>query len=79
VDVLKVPHHGSRYQNLDWLESLRAEVALVSVGTDNDYGHPNVSVLDALEANGAEVYRTDLSGDVLVVSDGKGPEARTQE
>ncbi len=66
VDVLKVPHHGSRYQDLDWLTSLGAEVALVSVGEDNDYGHPAASTLDALTAAGAEVHRTDLEGDVLV-------------
>ena len=40
VDVLKVPHHGSRHQDLDWLTSLGARLALVSVGEDNDYGHP---------------------------------------
>jgi competence protein ComEC len=78
VDVLKVPHHGSRYQDLAWLESLQAEVALVSVGADNDYGHPAPSVVDALAAGGAEVYRTDLAGDVLVVPDGGGPAVRTR-
>ncbi|GEP34409.1 membrane protein [Nocardioides szechwanensis] len=69
VDVLKVPHHGSRYQDLDLLTSLGAELALVSVG-DNDYGHPASDVLEALSAAGAEVLRTDTSGDVLVVPDG---------
>jgi competence protein ComEC len=78
VDVLKVPHHGSRYQDLAWLESLQAEVTLVSVGADNDYGHPAPSVVDALAAGGAEVYRTDLAGDVLVVPDGGGPAVRTR-
>ena len=47
VDVLKVPHHGSRYQDEDWLLSLGARVALVSVGADNDYGHPAAETLDA--------------------------------
>ncbi len=79
VDVLKVPHHGSRYQDLPWLESLRAEVALVSVGADNDYGHPAAPVIDALTESGADVYRTDLSGDVLVVPDGDAPEVHTRE
>ncbi|HET9420301.1 MAG TPA: ComEC/Rec2 family competence protein, partial [Nocardioides sp.] len=78
VDVLKVPHHGSRYQDLGWLDSLRAEVALVSVGADNDYGHPAPPVVDALTASGAEVYRTDVSGDVLVVPDGDAPDVRTR-
>lgn len=72
VDVLKVPHHGSRHQDLDWLTSLGARVALVSVGEDNDYGHPAPGVLAALSAAGARVWRTDLSGDiVVVVTDGE--------
>nr|WP_193609203.1 ComEC/Rec2 family competence protein [Nocardioides lijunqiniae] len=72
VDVLKVPHHGSRYQDLELLTSLDAEVALVSVGADNDYGHPAEVVLEALSAGGSEVLRTDTDGDVLVVPDGDG-------
>lgn len=72
VDVLKVPHHGSRHQDLDWLTSLGARVALVSVGADNDYGHPAPDVLAALTGAGARVWRTDLSGDVaVVVADGE--------
>ncbi len=70
VDVLKVPHHGSRYQDVDWLKTLRATTALVSVGADNDYGHPAVDVLDALRASGAHVARTDLDGLILVDQDG---------
>ena len=52
VDVLKVPHHGSRYQDHDWLASLGARYAVVSVGADNDYGHPAAETLDALAAPG---------------------------
>jgi competence protein ComEC len=67
VDVLKVPHHGSRHQDLGWLTSLRARVALVSVGEGNDYGHPAPDLLAALSAAGMRVWRTDLAGDVVVV------------
>lgn len=67
VDVLKLPHHGSRYQDLDFLRSLGASVVLVSVGADNDYGHPSSETLDPMAATGARVLRTDLDGDVLVV------------
>lgn len=67
VDVLKVPHHGSRHQDLDWLTSLGARAALVSVGADNDYGHPSPDLLTALTAAGMRVWRTDLSEDVAVV------------
>jgi competence protein ComEC len=68
VDVLKVPHHGSRHQDLDWLTSLGARLALVSVGEDNDYGHPAPDLVTALSAGGAQVWRTDLAGDVVVVA-----------
>ena len=67
VDVLKVPHHGSRHQDLAWLTSLGARVALVSVGEGNDYGHPAPDLLAALSAAGMRVWRTDLAGDVVVV------------
>ncbi len=75
VDVLKVPHHGSRHQDLDFLASLRAEVALVSVGADNDYGHPAPVVLEALEGAGARVLRTDTSGTLAVVVEDGAPVA----
>jgi competence protein ComEC len=68
VDVLKVPHHGSRYQDLDFLLSLHAGLDLVSVGADNDYGHPAESTLRPLAAAGATVLRTDLDGDLAVVA-----------
>jgi competence protein ComEC len=66
VDVLKVPHHGSRYQDLAFLTGLGAGVAVVSAGEDNDYGHPAAGTLRALTDSGAEVLRTDLDGDVAV-------------
>jgi competence protein ComEC len=66
ADVLKVPHHGSRYQDLEFLAGLGARLALVSVGEDNDYGHPAPETLAALADAGAEVLRTDLDGDLVV-------------
>ncbi|MBO0842345.1 MAG: ComEC/Rec2 family competence protein, partial [Nocardioides sp.] len=69
VDVLKVPHHGSKYQDEPWLLSLRPRVALTSVGADNDYGHPAASTLQPLAQAGVKVYRTDHDGSVAVVAD----------
>ena len=71
--MLKVPHHGSRYQDTDWLRSLDAELAVVSVGADNDYGHPDPRLLDALADDGAVVARTDRDGNVAVVPGEDGP------
>jgi competence protein ComEC len=79
VDVLKVPHHGSRHQDLDLLLGVRARLALVSVGADNTYGHPSADLLAALTATGAQVRRTDLDGDVLVTVDDGALGVRTRD
>ena len=67
VQVLKVAHHGSVYQDLDLLDAVDPAVALVSVGAVNPYGHPSLALLDRLARDGARVFRTDLDGDVAVV------------
>jgi competence protein ComEC len=67
VDVLKVPHHGSRYQDLPFLQSLGARLAVISVGADNDYGHPAAETVRGLAATGARVLRTDQDGAVAIV------------
>ncbi|MGH3902341.1 MAG: DNA internalization-related competence protein ComEC/Rec2 [Pseudonocardiaceae bacterium] len=70
ADVLKVPHHGSRYAAEEFFAAVRPRVAIVSVGARNRYGHPNQHVLDALTKAGSRVARTDLNGDVAVVANG---------
>lgn len=77
VDVLKIPHHGSRYQDEDWLLSLRPKVAIASVGAHNDYGHPAASTLRPLAEAGARVLRTDRDGSVAVVPSAGGPRVVT--
>ncbi|MEU0884164.1 ComEC/Rec2 family competence protein [Lentzea sp. NPDC005914] len=67
VDVLKVPHHGSRYSLPAFLKATQPRIALVSVGTGNRYGHPSPHVLDMLRAGGALVLRTDKDGDLAVL------------
>jgi competence protein ComEC len=69
ADVLKVAHHGSAFQDPSFLDQVRAGVALVGVGADNDYGHPNASVLARLAAHGTRVLRTDVDGDIAVTLD----------
>ncbi|HEX5566391.1 MAG TPA: ComEC/Rec2 family competence protein [Streptomyces sp.] len=70
VDVLKVAHHGSAYQDPALLERLRPRVALISSGEDNPYGHPSPRTVDALRSAGAVVLRTDTHGSLAVTSDG---------
>ncbi|WP_370947838.1 ComEC/Rec2 family competence protein [Amycolatopsis sp. cg5] len=73
ADVLKVPHHGSRYSLPQFLAAVEPRVAMVSVGAGNRYGHPAKSTLDTLAAVGALVTRTDTDGDVAVLADQGGP------
>ena len=79
VEILKVAHHGSADAALPTLlRSIQPEVAVISVGAGNDYGHPAASTLAALEADvGLEVFRTDEDGRVRVESDGARLEIRT--
>lgn len=68
VDVLKVPHHGSANQDPDFEHELQATIGVISVGADNDYGHPTAKTLDLLRDSGTAVVRTDRGGDIAVVS-----------
>jgi competence protein ComEC len=68
ADVLKVPHHGSARQSAEFLEAVGARLAVVTVGADNDYGHPAPSLLDGLDDSGTVVARTDDDGDVAVLA-----------
>jgi competence protein ComEC len=72
VDVLKVAHHGSRTSSTEgFLEAATPAFAIISVGTDNSYGHPNRDVLARLSEHHAAVFRTDRNGLVTVRTDGK--------
>ena len=71
ADVLKVGHHGSSTSTSDaFLAAVHPDVAIISVGAGNKYGHPSVDVLRALSRFGAQVVRTDESGTVIVRTDG---------
>jgi competence protein ComEC len=71
ADVLKVPHHGSAYSDPDFLAAVGARVGVISVGLNNDYGHPSPVLLTEMARLGVPVRRTDRDGDVAVV----GPRA----
>ena len=66
TDVVKVSHHGSRDQDPELYRRVRAPVALIGVGADNEYGHPTAETLDMLAGVGSTVVRSDLNGIVLV-------------
>ena len=74
VQVLKLAHHGSKYATSeDFLKRVKPEIAIVSCGAWNRYGHPAQSVLDRLRAANPNVklYRTDLQGEVTITTRGK--------
>ena len=72
IDVLKVSHHGSRTSSTEaFLSAVRPTFAVISVGLDNSYGHPNQDVLDRLEEHHAGVLRTDRDGLVTFRTDGR--------
>ena len=68
VDIYKVAHHGSRYQDLDLMHELSPAVAVISVGAGNSYGHPAPGTISALTELGAKVLRTDSDGAVAITA-----------
>ena len=66
VDIYKVSHHGSAYQDLDFMKALSPQLAVISVGTGNSYGHPAPKTMTALSRLGAKVLRTDLDGAIAI-------------
>jgi competence protein ComEC len=68
--ILKVAHHGSRTSTSNaLLEAWRPQIALISAGRGNTFGHPTPEVLERLESIGARIYRTDRDGQITVESD----------
>lgn len=72
ADIVKVPHHGSRTTVPEFLRAVGARLAIVSVGADNTFGHPNPTIVRTLREMGATIVRTDQGGDVGVVRTGGG-------
>lgn len=72
VDIIKVPHHGSRTGMSElFLKRIKPEIALISVGEKNKYGHPSAQSLSLLKSNKVKFFRTDHNGFIEIVSDGK--------
>ena len=72
ADVLKVGHHGSTTSSsASFISLVRPAHAVISAGRNNRFGHPDNLVLRRLRLAGAEIFRTDVDGAVLFMSDGK--------
>ena len=67
INILKVGHHGSKYaSSVDFLQTIHPEMAVISVGAKNTYGHPTQETLDRLRQVGADIKRTDIDGTVVL-------------
>lgn len=72
VEVLKVPHHGSKNGlTQKFLEAANPKLAVISVGKNNRYGHPHEEILEMLAGRGIKTLRTDTDGEIEIVSDEK--------
>ncbi len=76
AELLKVPHHGAATSLPEFFQAVDAEIAVISVGP-NDYGHPVPSTVQAIRATGAQVWRTDQHGDIVVTFGGQGISVRS--
>lgn len=80
ADVLKIGHHGSETStSYVFLREIMPKYAVISVGKGNSYGHPTDAVLSRLRDVGATVYRTDLQGDIIAISDGENITFKTKK
>jgi competence protein ComEC len=78
IRILKVAHHGSRTSTShELLEAWRPQIALISCGRGNPFGHPAPDVIARLEAIGARIYRTDFDGEITVDTDGRHVDVTT--
>lgn len=79
-NVLKIGHHGSKGSSSDeFIKMVSPQIAVISVGKDNSYGHPRQEVLDILTKYGIRILRTDNDGDIRIISDGKNFEIKNQK
>ncbi len=78
-EILKVPHHGSNSStSKEFLKQCRPDYAVISCGAGNRYGHPNDNVLQRLESSKAQLYRTDMDGDITFYFENGDIEVKTE-
>jgi len=72
VRLIKIAHHGSKYaSSQDFLTRVQPEVAIISDGGWNRYGHPSQATLDRIKAANAKLFRTDLQGEITIKTKGR--------
>jgi competence protein ComEC len=74
-DILKVAHHGSKTSSdSEFIKKVSPEFAVIQCGKDNSYGHPHPETLETLRKYGIKIFRTDLDGDIKIISNGENYE-----
>lgn len=73
ANILKVAHHGSKSSSInEFLEKVKPQIALIGVGEENTFGHPNEGVLKRLKNINTKIYRTDKKGEITIKINRKG-------
>lgn len=73
ADILKVGHHGSKTSSTEeFLNAVSPDLAVMSLGKKNRYGHPHPDVVERFQTRNIPVRRTDADGDIVIESDGRG-------
>ena len=66
-DILKVAHHGSKTSSIEeFIDLANPKIALIGVGKNNRFGHPNESVIERIKKKNIKIYRTDLDGEITI-------------
>lgn len=72
IDVLHIPHHGSKNSyNEKWYDAFDPDAVMISVGKDNSYGHPDPDIISYWQNRDVKVFRTDIDGSIKIEYDGK--------
>ncbi len=79
-DVLKVGHHGSTTSTCDeFLNAVNPEIAVISLGAGNSYGHPHKEIMEKLNGKKLKIYRTDTQGQITIITDGENLNIKTEK
>ena len=71
--ILKVAHHGSKTSSIqEFINKVKPQIALIGVGKNNKFGHPNEEIINRLKDIGAKIYRTDQDGEISITVNKKG-------
>lgn len=71
ADILKVAHHGSKTSSIkEFISAVNPKYAVIGVGKDNKFGHPSEKTLETLNDKNVKIYRTDISGEIVIITDG---------